>query len=191
MSAPAVFLDRDGVLIEDVDRVTSEDQIQVIEGAPEALRTLADAGYRLVVVTNQPIVARGLATEEQVARINEAVADRLSERGGARIEGAYYCPHHPHGYVAEYRAVCDCRKPRPGLILRAARELDIDTSRSWMVGDRVTDIVAGRSAGCRTALVRSGRHADAPIVTADPLPDDVEPNAACADLRAVAELLTR
>jgi D-glycero-D-manno-heptose 1,7-bisphosphate phosphatase len=105
-----VFLDRDGVLIEDVDLVTSADQIRLL------LQSLRAAGFALVVVTNQPVVARGLATEEQVGEINAEIARRLAAQGAPGFDAFYFCPHHPRASLPQYRLDCDCRKPRPGLL---------------------------------------------------------------------------
>jgi D-glycero-D-manno-heptose 1,7-bisphosphate phosphatase len=161
---PAVFLDRDGVLIEDVDLLVDEDEVQVLPEVPEALTTLSAAGFTLVVVTNQPVVARGLASEDEVQHIHRYLEERFAAKG-AGIDAWYYCPHHPHATLPEYRVDCDCRKPGCGMLLTAAREWDIDLARSYLVGDRVTDIAAGAGAGCRTVLVKSGQHEAPPIQT--------------------------
>lgn len=152
----AVFLDRDDVLIRDVDHLTSASQIEILPGVPESLRRLHDAGWAVVVVTNQSVVARGLVTEEGLREIHRALEAQLRSRGAA-LDAIYYCPHHPDGEVAAYRAVCDCRKPQPGLLLRAAPDLGIDLGASVMVGDAASDIEAGRLAGCRTVLLRAAR----------------------------------
>jgi D-glycero-D-manno-heptose 1,7-bisphosphate phosphatase len=148
----AVFVDRDGVLIRDVKHLTSSAQIEILPGVPESLRRLRDAGWAVVVVTNQSVVARGMVTEDGLREIHRALAAQLRARGAA-LDGIYYCPHHPEGAVAAYRRVCDCRKPQPGLLLRAAADLGIDLGASVMVGDAASDIEAGRRAGCRTVLL--------------------------------------
>ena len=150
----AVFVDRDGVLIRDVDHLTRASQIEILPGAPESLRRLRDAGWLVVVVTNQSVVARGLVTEEQLREIHRALEAQLRARDAA-VDAIYYCPHHPKGAVAIYRTVCDCRKPEPGMLLRAAADLAIDLRESVMVGDADSDIEAGRRAGCRTVLLRA------------------------------------
>jgi D-glycero-D-manno-heptose 1,7-bisphosphate phosphatase len=149
-----VFLDRDGVLIRDVDHLTAASQIEILRGVPEALRRLRDAGWTIVVVTNQSVVARGLVTEEELRGIHWILEAQL--RGlGASLDAVYYCPHHPQGAVARYRVMCDCRKPEPGLLLQAAADLGIDLAASVMVGDAASDMKAGRRAGCRTILIRA------------------------------------
>ncbi len=148
----AVLLDRDGVLIADVGHLTSPDQIRVLPRVPEALRRLRAAGWRLIVATNQSVVARGRITEEQLREIHRVLLEALRAQG-AEIDAVYYCPHHPEGAVAEYRRVCDCRKPCPGMLLRAAQEWRLDLSRSVVVGDAPSDVEAGRRAGCRTVLI--------------------------------------
>lgn len=171
----AVFVDRDGVLIRDVDHLTSASEIEILGGVPEALRRLRAAGWAVVVVTNQSVVARGLVTEDRLREIHRALETQLGERGAA-LDAIYYCPHHPEGAVAAYRAVCDCRKPAPGMLLRAAAELGIDLRESVMVGDAPSDIEAGRRAGCRTVLLR----ADGDAVADRIAPDHVAPDLAAA-----------
>lgn len=116
----------------------------------------------IVVVTNQPVVARGMASEDDVRATNDRVGQLLADMG-ARVDRFYYCPHHPNGTLKEFRVVCECRKPAPGMLLQAAREMGIDTARSYMVGDRISDIVAGHLAGCSTVLLETGEHSAAPI----------------------------
>lgn len=184
--AAAVFLDRDGVLIEDVDLLTSPDEIRVLGGVPQALRSLEQAGFRLIVISNQTVVARGLATEEDVCAMNAEVERHLIEAGGPRLDGFYFCPHHPKATLLVYRVACECRKPRPGLLVQAAREHDLDLTTSFVVGDRITDILAGASVGCRTVLVQTGKHREPPIETVDPLDGSVQPDHVCADLPEAA-----
>lgn len=186
-SSRAVFLDRDGVLVEDVEQVLAAESFRILPGVPESLGRLAGAGFKLAVVTNQPIVARGLATEAQVESLHQQLVRMLVEAGGPRIDGIWACPHHPHANVVTYRVACECRKPRPGLILDGARALGVTTASSWMVGDRASDIAAGRRAGCRTILVESGRHADRPIVGAENLGSDGTPHHRATDLAAAVD----
>ncbi|HEV2440145.1 MAG TPA: HAD-IIIA family hydrolase [bacterium] len=157
----AVFVDRDGVLIRDVDHLTSAAQIEILPGVAESLRRLRDDGWAVVVVTNQSVVARGLVTEEGLREIHRALQAQLGLRGPV-IDAIYYCPHHPEGAAAAYRVVCDCRKPEAGLLLRAAADLGIDLAASVMVGDAVSDVEAGRRAGCRTVLLRAARESGPP-----------------------------
>jgi D-glycero-D-manno-heptose 1,7-bisphosphate phosphatase len=157
---PAVFLDRDGVLNElVVDRRlgTREspydpDDVRLVDGAAAAVRALQDAGWTLVAVSNQPAAAKGQTTLDALAAVHRRVAELLAAEGGS-IEDWRYCHHHPDAVVAELRGPCDCRKPRPGLLLDAARDAGLDLARSWMVGDSDTDVEAGVAAGTRTVLV--------------------------------------
>jgi D-glycero-D-manno-heptose 1,7-bisphosphate phosphatase len=187
LSTKAIFLDRDGVLIDDVDLLTHPSQIRLSPGAASALRRLKDAGFLLIVVSNQAVVARGLATENQVCEINAEIDRLLQGQGSPPLDAFYFCPHHPKATLAEYRIDCQCRKPRPGMLLQAAAQFNIDPARSFMVGDRITDIAAGAAAGCRTVLVQTGRHAAAPIQTSDPLDPSLRPNHTCVDLAAAAD----
>lgn len=152
----AVFLDRDGTLTLETDWVRSPSELVLLPGAARAVRRLNDAGLAAVLVTNQSAVARGLLDERGLAAIHARLADELSA-AGARLDGVYWCPHHPTEGVGAYRVECDCRKPRPGLLRRAAGELGIDLARSWIVGDAARDLEAGARAGVRGVLVATGK----------------------------------
>lgn len=180
----AVFLDRDGVLIEDVHLLTRIDQLRLLPGVPQALRHLATAGFHLVVVTNQTVVARALASEADVQHIHDELNRRLTHAGAPPIERFYVCPHHPQATLPAYRVNCPCRKPAPGLILQAIQELHLDPHTSVTIGDRITDIHAGARAGTRTVLVQTGRHRDPPIESTMPLDPAVRPDQTCPDLPA-------
>lgn len=151
----AVFIDRDGTISEEVGYVNHPSRYRVFPYAAEAIKLLNDAGWLAVLVTNQAGVARGYFAEEMIGAVHDRLAREL-ERGGARLDAVYYCPHHPTVGAPPYRQTCDCRKPRPGLIRRAADDLRIDTAASWMVGDRYGDVELARNAGLRSAFVLSG-----------------------------------
>ena len=176
--APAVFLDRDGTLIEEAGYLDRLDRIALIPSTVDALRMLARAGFHLVVVTNQSGIALGLFDEAFVRQTHDALHARL-EAAGARIDGWYYCPHHPAGHVPALTGPCECRKPGPALPRQAAAELGIDLSRSWMVGDRWGDVQLAASAGMaggilvRTGYGRSAEALPAPGATAACIADDV------------------
>ncbi len=186
---PAVFLDRDGVLIEDVDLLVSPAQVRLINGAAEAVKVLRGSGRLVVVVSNQTVVARGLVTEEDVQAVHDHIQRLLLTEGGETVDAFYFCPHHPNATLPQYRVACDCRKPRPGLLLQAAAERGIDLSRSWMIGDRITDIIAGRNAGCRAILVHSGRHLNVPIESPDPIDVVTRPDLVCRDMLEAAPMI--
>ena len=151
----AVFIDRDGTISEEVGYVNHVSRYRVFPFAAEAVRALNEAGWLAVLVTNQAGVARGYFAEEMIGRVHDALAEEL-EKGGARLDAVYYCPHHPSVGEPPYRLDCDCRKPRPGLIRRAAEELGIALEQSWMVGDRYSDTELARNAGVRAAFVLTG-----------------------------------
>jgi D-glycero-D-manno-heptose 1,7-bisphosphate phosphatase len=153
LTRPAVFLDRDGTLIEERGYLDRLERLSVFPWTGDALRLLNRAGFATVVVTNQSAIARGLIDEAFLHEIHRVLDERLAP---ARIDRYYYCPHFPDAEVERYRATCDCRKPRPGMIEAACREMDLDPSRSFMVGDRWLDVACGRAAGTRTILVRTG-----------------------------------
>ena len=156
----AVFLDRDGVINELVyhqeqgiiDSPFTVEQLRLLPGVGEAIRNFREMGYKVVLVSNQPGIAKGHLSHETFERIRQRMNDELA-RDGASLNGEYYCFHHPDAKVEQYRVNCDCRKPQPGLLLQAARDLDIDLSGSWMVGDGLTDIQAGKAAGVKTILL--------------------------------------
>lgn len=151
----AVFLDRDGVLVRERGFITQPAQIEVLPGAPEALALLRRRGFRLVVVTNQSGIARGLITEGDLERIHADLVTRLrAAHPEAFWDALYFCPHHPREGQPPYRTDCACRKPRPGMLLKAAAEHGLDPERSWMIGDAPRDLEAGRAAGCRTAALQ-------------------------------------
>jgi D-glycero-D-manno-heptose 1,7-bisphosphate phosphatase len=152
---PAIFLDRDGVIIEETGYLSDPAQVVLIPGAAEAIARLNQAGIPVVVVTNQAGVARGYYTESRIHEIH-ARLDELLRRHGAHIDRYYYCLHHPTEGIGPYRCDCECRKPRPGMLHRATRDLGLDLSRSCMVGDKLCDLEAGANAGCQTILVRTG-----------------------------------
>lgn len=171
----AVFIDRDGTLNVEKEYLFRIEECEFIPGVAQALRQLRDAGWLVVVVTNQSGVARGYYGEQDVVALHRHMAAELA-RHGALVDGWYYCPHHPSGNPP-YNRQCDCRKPLPGMLLQAARELDIDLSSSWMVGDKLADIEAGQAAGCHPILVLTGYgHKEAAQ-----LPETVP---VCADLAA-------
>ncbi len=146
----AIFLDRDGTIVEEVNYLSRIEDMVLIEGAARALRSLKEEGFFLVVVTNQAGVARGYFDARTVMELN-AELNRWLEKEGAQIDAFYYCPHHP-----DFGAPCDCRKPSPGMVELAAREHSIDLENSWVVGDKLSDVGAGARAGCKTALVLTG-----------------------------------
>src|SRR5271157_2129210 len=146
----AVFLDRDGVLVDDQGFLVRKEQICLLEGVSAALAQLKTAGMFLAVVSNQAAVARGLINESGLISLNRAIIEQIERCGGPRLDAVYYCPHHPEAALPEYRKACACRKPRPGMIVQAAAEHRLDLQASYLVGDRMSDIAAGSAAGCRT-----------------------------------------
>ena len=155
MKRRAVFIDRDGTISEEVGYVNHPSRYRVFPYSAEAVRALNEAGWLAILVTNQAGVARGYFAEEMIGKVHNLLRQEL-ERGGARLDAIYYCPHHPSVGDAPYRLDCDCRKPRPGLIHRAAEDFEIDLARSWMVGDRYGDMELAHNAGVRAAFVLSG-----------------------------------
>ena len=151
----AVFLDRDGVLVEEDGYINRLDRLVLFPYSVDAIRLLNRSGHAVVIVTNQAGVARGIFKESFVAEAHQHITEQLAA-AGARIDAFYYCPHHAEGIVGPYRQVCDCRKPQPGMLTRAASELGITLDRSYVVGDRWHDLEAGQAVGAQGILVRTG-----------------------------------
>lgn len=181
---PAVFLDRDNTLIVNDGDLGDPRAVRLIDGVAEGLATLRDAGFRLIVVTNQGGVARGKYDESQVDAVHQEIAvavDREAGREGL-IDRFYYCPYHPEATVEQYRRDHPWRKPRPGMILQAASDMRLDLGRSWVIGDQVRDIQAGRAAGCRTVLVHAGTPESV---------SEAQPSAAVATFTEAVDLILR
>lgn len=165
----AIFLDKDGTLIHDMPYNVDTSLIRWNDGVFESLRLLKDRGYLLIVVSNQSGIAHGYFTEREMMIVRTKMYHDLVE-AGARLDGFYFCPHHPDGVVADYAKVCHCRKPAPGMILQAADDFNIDLSQSWMIGDILNDIEAGNNAGCKTILINNGNETEW-ITTEERTPD--------------------
>lgn len=176
-----VFLDKDGTLIEDLPYNVDPDRIRLAPGAARAIGRFGAAGLDLVVATNQSGVARGYFTERDLDRVEEHLRGVI-QAAGARLAGFYACPHLPEG-TGPYAVECACRKPEPGLLLRACRELGVDPGESWFIGDTWMDVAAGRAAGCRTILVGPEYR------TAPHLPADRRPDHAVRDLAQAAAIV--
>ena len=197
---PAVFVDRDHTLIDDPGYISEPDQVRLLAGVPPAIARLREAGTPVIVVTNQSGVARGLFTEEQLAAVHQRMQDLLQAEGTG-VDAIYYCPYldGPEAVCEDYRRDSDLRKPKPGLLRLAAREMDLDLKASWMIGDSERDVQAGRAAGCRTVLIDlSARHThfthrrDAGATTQMGRNGGVEPSSAdhvAADLPSAVEYI--
>jgi D,D-heptose 1,7-bisphosphate phosphatase len=180
-----LFLDRDGVINGEVDHLSDPDQFELLSGVGEAIRKVNRAGMLVVVVTNQPVIARGALSEEGLRTVHNKMETLLGKEG-AYIDQIYYCPHHPEsGFSGEIKTLkieCDCRKPKAGLLLQAAKEMNISLHDSWMVGDSTADILAGERAGTQTILVKSGYGGKDKKY-------DVEPNFVVDDLSSAVDLV--
>jgi D-glycero-D-manno-heptose 1,7-bisphosphate phosphatase len=155
MKRPAVFIDRDGTISEEVGYVNHPSRYRVFPYSAEAIRTLNDAGWLAIVITNQAGVARGYFSEDVIHKIHDQLTHDL-ESGSAKLDAIYYCAHHPSVGEPPYRLDCDCRKPKTGLIQQAAKDFEIDMAASWMAGDRYSDVELARNAGLRSAFVLTG-----------------------------------
>jgi len=173
----AVFFDKDGVL--NIDKGIEDDLMMadIYPWSGDIIAGLRNKGFKIFVVTNQPVVARGLITEKELNNtLKEFQVMIKSQNEDALIDKIYYCPHHPSGDLMKYRKKCECRKPRPGMLIKASKEFNIDLSKSYMIGDRISDIIAGYLAGCTTIQFFSGRHNDKEIESDLVLDKKIEPD---------------
>jgi D,D-heptose 1,7-bisphosphate phosphatase len=156
----AIFLDRDGVINIDTDLIKSPEELEVYNYSGSVIKRINDSGYLAIVITNQSVIARNLCNEEDLRSIHNKL-DTVIGESRAKLDGLYYCPHHPHGGLPGenplYKVDCHCRKPKPGMLLDAARDFNIELSESWFIGDSERDILAGRAAGVKTIGVKTGR----------------------------------
>jgi D,D-heptose 1,7-bisphosphate phosphatase len=156
----AVFLDRDGVITKEPPHYAHRiDQLELVPKSAEAIKGLNESGFKVIVISNQSGVARGYYQEKDIEIYNREMEKKLEEKN-AHIDAIYYCPHHPEATIKEYRIDCDCRKPKPGMLKRAEKDLNLDLKRSFLIGDKVSDIEAGYRAGCKTILVLTGHGTD-------------------------------
>jgi D,D-heptose 1,7-bisphosphate phosphatase len=151
----AIFLDRDGTIIHHVHLMHKVQDLKFFKDSALVIKSFNRLGFLVVIITNQPVVARGLVTKKEVDEIHAVLIDRLKTKG-ARIDAVYFCPHHPEANLKRYRLVCACRKPKPGLLLKAISKFNIDPRQSYMIGDSMIDIVAGKKSRLRTILVQTG-----------------------------------
>lgn len=155
MKNKAIFLDRDGTINIDKGYLYKTEDFEFLEGAVEALKILSDLGYILIVVTNQSGIARGYYTEEQLENLNNFMMDKLKEQG-IEIKKCYYCPHHAEKGIGKYKIDCECRKPKPGMVLEGIKEFNIDPEKSYIVGDKLSDAEAGMKAGLKGVVIQTG-----------------------------------
>lgn len=160
----AFFLDRDGVIIRNIPYLKDESQVELLNGVGEAINKIKQTGFKCIVITNQSGVARGLVSIEDVQRVNDRIRSTLVQKGDI-LDAFYFCPHHPDGSVKEFAVDCECRKPNPGLLLRAAEDYNLELSESVMIGDEEKDLQAGKKAGCKSFIVGKPMLLDGTSVT--------------------------
>ena len=165
----AIFMDRDGTINQHVGYIIKAEQFVLLPNISKAIDIIHSQGYLAIIITNQSIIARGYATIEEVDRIHQKMKEILKTEN-SYVDAIYMCPHHPtHGRIKEFSCECECRKPKAGLILRAAKDLNINLGQSWMIGDSKVDIEAGIKAGCKTALISTHEDYFGQTVTVDSL----------------------
>ena len=184
MSNKAIFLDRDNTLIEDAGYISNPDQVKLLDGVAEALIEFGAMGYKLIVVSNQSGVARGIVTEKVLGEIHNRLKQLLAEKG-VYLDRIYYCPYHPDGVIPKYRKESDWRKPNPGMLLAAAEELDINLGQSWVIGNSGRDIEAGLRAGCKTILINHSSHYK------QPEPGEVNPDYKSVNIKEAVNIIKK
>jgi D-glycero-D-manno-heptose 1,7-bisphosphate phosphatase len=180
----AIFLDKDGTLVDDVPYNIDPQKMVLSKDAGEGLRLLANMGYQLIVVSNQSGIAKGFFREDAMQIVEQRLAELLKNER-VNLFAFYYCPHHPHGSATAYRMECNCRKPLPGMLLQAANDHNIDLAASWMIGDILDDVEAGKRAGCRTILLDNGNETEW-LISSYRKPDFMMP-----DIHAAARLIAQ
>jgi D-glycero-D-manno-heptose 1,7-bisphosphate phosphatase len=183
----AVFLDRDGTINEEVNYLSRPEQLRLLPNAAEGIKLLRAKGFLAIIVTNQSGVARGYFSEQRVLEIHQDLQALLAKAGVA-IDGFYYCPHHPQVGYAPYRRECECRKPKPGMLLRAAKDFQLDLAQCFVAGDKVIDILPGIEVGCRTVLVLTGYGQE---TLNDGLLAESQPNYVAVDLLDAAKWIIK
>lgn len=184
--SPAVFLDRDGTITPEVGYVLHPCKLTLLPGAADAVKRLRNAGFKVIVITNQSAVARGMMDIDLLEAVNRNLGYLLRDEGTA-LDGLYYCPHHPTEGTGEFTRVCDCRKPAPGMVLKAAGEHDIDLSRSFIVGDKISDISMAPALGAKGILVKTGYGGNEPGASARNDSSSFEPDHIADDISAAAD----
>jgi D-glycero-D-manno-heptose 1,7-bisphosphate phosphatase len=186
----AIFFDKDGVMNTDRGVYGITEEPEFLPGIDSIISSSRFKGFQIIVVTNQPAVARGIVSEESLTKLLDAFKKKLAHRNNnAIIDSIYYCPHHPNADLQRYRLSCSCRKPKPGMILQACADLNIDPRKSYMVGDRISDVIAGHLAGCTTIQFLSGQH-DNKMIDTDLIVDyEIKPDFTITDLSQLEDII--
>lgn len=190
MMNKAVFFDKDGVLNIDNGIEDNLNFTNLFPWSGDIVAGLRKKGFKIFMVTNQPVVARGLITEKELIKKLERFKKLIRiQNSDAIIDKIYYCPHHPNADLKEYRKSCECRKPKPGMLIKASNEYNIDLSKSFMIGDRISDIIAGHLAGCTTLQFLSGRHNDEEIESDLILDKEIKPDFIISDINELKDII--
>lgn len=186
----AIFFDKDGVLNYDKGITPDLNDLEIIPQSIELITYFRNLGYKIIIITNQPIVARGLISETILKKqLNYFKKMILKFNKNAKIDKIYYCPHHTNANNIKYRKICSCRKPKPGMFLKAAKDFKIDLGKSYMIGDRLSDIIAGHLAGCKTILFNSSKTNESMIETDMEIPKNISADYTVSDLLAIKDII--
>ena len=188
MNNKTIFFDRDGILIKDVHLLTKCEQVQIYPETFKVFKLLKTLNVKSIIITNQTVVARGMISVKEVEMINNFICNKIFLKTGYKIGKFYYCPHHPNANIEKYRVNCECRKPKSSMLIQAAKDFNIELSNSWMIGDRISDIIAGYNVGCKTILVETGKHLEEPIQS-DSMDLSIKPDFICENILKAVELI--
>ena len=189
MSDSAIFLDRDGTLIEECHLLHRKRDVRLIDGAASVISNLIANNYKIIVVTNQSVVSRGICDEKKINSIHEHINLAFYKLTNKKLDAFYYCPHHPEATVIEYKMVCCCRKPRPGMLKKAQNDFNLNLETSFLIGDRITDVAAGRAAGCKTILFGQNPYAFERNVSPEKFDSGIQPDYRCKNWLEVEQNL--
>jgi D-glycero-D-manno-heptose 1,7-bisphosphate phosphatase len=186
----AIFFDKDGVINSDRGVYGITEEPEFLPGIDSIISSCRSKGFQIIIVTNQPAVARGIVSEESLRKLLDDFKNKLAAKNkNAIIDSMYYCPHHPNANLQRYRLSCSCRKPKPGMILQACSDLNIDPRKSYAVGDRISDVIAGHLAGCTTIQFLSGQHDSKMIETDLVLDHEIGPDFTITDLSQLEDII--
>jgi D,D-heptose 1,7-bisphosphate phosphatase len=189
LNEKAIFLDRDGTIIEECHLLHKHKDIKLLDDAARVIGRLKINNYKIIVVTNQSVVSRGICTEKKVNSLHEYINQLFFKVTNEKFDDFLYCPHHPEATLLEYRQECNCRKPRSGMLEKAAKKYNLNLKESYMIGDRITDIISGCTAGCKTILFGNNPHAFKYNISPDKFDEKIKPDFRCKDWPAVEQII--
>lgn len=189
MNNKAIFIDRDGTVIEERHLLHKCRDVKLLDGAAKVIKKIKFNDYKIIIITNQSVISRGICSENKLTEIHQHLKELLVEKANVHLDSIYYCPHHPEADVKKYRRNCICRKPRPGMLLEAQKKFNLRLKQCYMIGDRITDVIAGHAAGCKTILFGNNPNAFEYNISPDKFDKKIEPNFLCKDWATVERII--